>query len=138
MLKIISTLGLVCLLGGAVWADEDPVAVSLAIRTAEVHGAFATGEVDIAVVNHLAVNLKDVKLRLVEPIAGSIGNEQSSVAIGDLPLDGTVMAVAPYILEAAFLTSGDPYLVRVTYRLEGSTETSERVVVSVRPEGGAR
>jgi hypothetical protein len=134
--RLVAAVGLVCLLGVAPTAQEDPVAVSMTILTAELRSGFVRGTMNIAVVNHVASTLVNVKLGLERPSSGSIGSE-GVVDIGDVAIDGTGAVVAEFILDPAFLASPDPYLVRVNFREVTGTEVEAHVVV-LRPSGGDR
>jgi hypothetical protein len=127
---------LVCLIGAPVTAEVDPVAIAMTIRTSETRAGFVHGVMDISVVNHLSTVARNVRLRLENPLSGSIGTD-GVVEVGDILVDGTGAAAADFYLDPAFLASGDPYVLRVT--LLDVTETElEAVVLSLRSSGGAQ
>jgi hypothetical protein len=110
----------------------------MSMRNTEVRGAFVHGDVDISVINHLQSTLSDVRLELVEPASGSIGDDATgTVSIGDVEVNATGVASVPFAIDAGFIASSEPYLVKVTFTFQGAHERSEAVVLVPRTEGGA-
>ncbi len=138
MLRRLRLLAAVCALVCplAVQARSD---ASLTIRAqvvdATTEGPMVRGTLRLTIVNAGDQNLRDMKLRLLAPGSGVLGN--GGVEVGHVGMDATVVVTAPFRLDKAYMESADPLVVEAGFRQERDG-SDVKMAIRVTRDGDAR
>lgn len=139
MLRRLSLLaGALCLMGAvALQARSDsPIAIRAAIVQASEQGPDTQGTLRFTIVNGGDQNLSGLKLRLIAPGSGSLG-EGGAVMVGNVDMDATVLATAAFKFDKRFWSSEEPLVVEASYT-EQRDGNAVKATLRVARDGGAQ
>jgi hypothetical protein len=130
---------LAMLLATALHAQEPtsgPITVHARINQSKTEEALVKGSLELSLENSSPGALKDVRVSLLTPVTGVLGEGAGPLAIGNVAFDQTYVGSCDFVLEKAFIDSGEPLLLRVTYIDGADAERESSVGVRLQAAGG--
>ncbi len=130
---------LAMLLATTLHAQDHPsriVNVHARINQSKTVEALVRGSLELSVENGSTGALKDVRISLLTPATGVLGDGTGPLAIGDVAFDQTYIGSWDFVLEKAFIDSGEPLLLNVSYTDAADATRETSVAVRLQAAGG--
>ena len=123
------------LIAAGLHADDTLITIQSTITAAKVQGAVVVGTMQLSIVNATDTTLSNVQLRLGVPVTGALG--EGTVDVGTIDVDATATPIVEFRVDRTFFESGEPFVIRLTFR-DVAGETRETVISVKRTIGGGR
>jgi hypothetical protein len=127
------------LLAATLHAQEtatNPVIVHARINQSKIEEALVRGSLELSLQNASPASLRDVRVSLLTPVTGVLGDGTGPVAVGDVAFDQTYGGTYDFVLEQAFMESGEPLLLKVSYTDAADATRETSVAVRLQAAGG--
>jgi len=130
---------LAMLLAATLHAQDQPpriVNVQARIIQSQTEEALVRGSLELSLENGSTGALRDVRISLLTPTIGVLGDGTGPLAIGDVAFDQTYVGASDFVLEKSFIDSGQPLVVRVSFTDAGGESREASVAVRLQTAGG--